>query len=53
MRGASRISVVRPEGRRSIGRPRHRWEYNIKIIFKMWEREAWTGLSWLMIGTGS
>jgi len=20
-----------PEGKRSLGRPRHRWEYNIKI----------------------
>jgi hypothetical protein len=24
----------------------------IKRIFKKWEREAWTGLLWLRIGTG-
>jgi hypothetical protein len=29
-RGAYRILVGRPEGRRPLGRPRHRWEYNIK-----------------------
>jgi hypothetical protein len=30
-RGAYRILVMRPEGRRSIGRPRRRWEDNIKM----------------------
>jgi hypothetical protein len=30
-RGAYRISVRRPEGRRPLGRPRHRWEDNIKM----------------------
>jgi hypothetical protein len=30
-RGAYRILVGRPEGRRSLGRPRHRWEDNIKM----------------------
>jgi hypothetical protein len=30
-RGAYRILVVRPEGRRPLGRPRRRWEDNIKI----------------------
>jgi hypothetical protein len=29
-RGAYRILVRRPEGRRPLGRPRHRWEDNIK-----------------------
>jgi len=32
--GAYRISVRRPEGRRSLGRPRHRWEDNIKMDLK-------------------
>jgi hypothetical protein len=37
-RGAYRILVVRPEGRRPLGRPRHRWEDNIKMdIFKKWD----------------
>jgi hypothetical protein len=30
-RGAYRILVGRPEGRRSLGRPRRRWEDNIKM----------------------
>jgi hypothetical protein len=29
--GAYRILVGRPEGRRPLGRPRHRWEDNIKM----------------------
>jgi hypothetical protein len=30
-RGAYRILVGRPEGRRSLGKPRRRWEDNIKM----------------------
>jgi hypothetical protein len=30
-RGAYRILVSRPEGRRPLGRPRYRWEDNIKL----------------------
>jgi hypothetical protein len=33
-RGAYRIFVGRPEGRRPLGRPRHRWEDNIKTDFQ-------------------
>jgi hypothetical protein len=51
-RGAYRILVGRPEGRRPLGRPRRRWEDNTKWIFKKWDGGAWTGLSWLRIGTG-
>jgi hypothetical protein len=32
--GAYRISMRRPERRRSLGRPRHIWEDNIKIDLK-------------------
>jgi hypothetical protein len=31
VRGSYNILVGRPEGRRPLGRPRHRWEDNIKI----------------------
>jgi hypothetical protein len=44
-RGAYRILVGRPEGSRSLGRPRRRWEDNIKMD------GAWSGLSWLGIRT--
>jgi hypothetical protein len=30
-RGVYRISVRKPEGKRLLGRPRYRWEYNIKM----------------------
>ena len=30
-RNESRVLVGSPEGIRSLGRPRRRWEYNIKI----------------------
>jgi hypothetical protein len=28
---AYRVSVVNPEGKRLLGRPRHRWDDNIKM----------------------
>jgi hypothetical protein len=34
----------RPERKIPLGRPRRRWEDNIKNIFKMWDDETWTGL---------
>ena len=30
-RGVHRVLVGKPEGKRPLGRPRHRWEDNIKI----------------------
>ena len=50
-RGAYRILVGRPEGRRPLGRPGHRWEYNIKVDFQEVGRGAWMGLVWQRIGT--
>jgi len=49
-RGVYRVLVVKPEGKRPLGRPRHGWEDNIEIDLE--EVEVWTGLSWLRIGTG-
>ena len=49
-RGVHRVLVGKPEGKRPLGRPRRRWEDNIKIIFGKWE-EVETGWSWLRIGT--
>ena len=48
--GAYRLLVVTPKGRRPLGRPRNRWDDNIKWIFRK-GREALTGLMWLRIGT--
>jgi hypothetical protein len=41
-RGVHRVLVGKPEGKRSLGRPRRRWEDNIKM-------EGWRGLD----GVGS
>jgi len=30
-RGVYRVLVVKPEGKRPLGRPRRRWEDNIKV----------------------
>jgi len=46
-RGAYRVLVGIPEGRRSLGRPRRRWEDNIKLDLQEVEVEAVTGLVWL------
>jgi hypothetical protein len=42
-RGAYRISMEKPEDRRSLGRPRCRWEDNIKMDLEKWD---W-GLDWI------
>jgi len=41
--------VGRPEGKRPLGRPRRRWEDNIKLDLQ--DVGVWTGLSWLRTGT--
>ena len=49
-RGLHRVLVGKPEGKRPLGRPRPRWEDNIKMDL----REVGgveTGWSWLRIGT--
>jgi hypothetical protein len=46
------VLVGKPEGKRSLGKPRHRWEDNIKMDLQKVGCEAWTGLIWLRIGTG-
>jgi hypothetical protein len=44
MRGAYRISVRRPEGRRPLGRPRRRWEDNNKMDL---QEVGWGGMDWI------
>jgi hypothetical protein len=45
-RGAYRVSVGKPEGKRPLGRPRRRWE-DIKMDFQ----GKGGGMDWLRIGT--
>jgi hypothetical protein len=51
-RGAYRALVGKPEGRNPLGRPRRRWEDNIKMDLREVGWWAWTGSIWLRIGTG-
>jgi hypothetical protein len=47
-RGVNRCLVVKPEGKRPLGRHRRRWEDNIRIDLQ----EVGYGLGWLRIETG-
>jgi hypothetical protein len=50
-RGTCRVLVGKPEGKRQLGRPRHRWENNMEMDLKEigW-KGARTGMIWLRIG---
>jgi hypothetical protein len=43
-RNAYRILVGKPEGKRPLGRPIHRWEDNIKIDLR---EIGWSGMDWI------
>ena len=51
-RGVYRVLVRKPERKRPLGRPRRRWEDNIKIDLQEVGGVVGTGWSWLRIGTG-
>jgi hypothetical protein len=46
-RNAYRILVGNPEGKRPLGRPRHRWVENIKIYLRgiRWDGGDWINLA--------
>jgi hypothetical protein len=50
-RDAYRILVGRPEGRHHLGDPGVDGRIILKWMFKKWDG-AWSGLSWLRLGTG-
>jgi hypothetical protein len=43
-RGEYRALVGKPEGRRPLGRPRRRWEDNIKMNLR---EVGWGGMDWI------
>ena len=51
-RGVHRVLVGKPEGKRPLGRPRRRWEDNIKLDLQEVGGGLGTGWKWLRIGTG-
>ena len=48
-RSVYRVMVGKPERKRPLGRPRHRWDDNIRQS----DVGLWTGWSRLRIGTGA
>ena len=51
-RGVYRVLVAKPERNRPYGRPRHRWEDNIKMDLQEVGWGAWAIVIWLTIETG-
>jgi hypothetical protein len=45
-RGAYRALVGKPEGRRLLGKPRRRWEDNIKMDLR---EVGWGGMDWISL----
>ena len=52
-RGAYRIFMGRPDGRRPLGSPRADGRIILKWTFNTWDGEAWTKLMWLRVGRGN
>jgi hypothetical protein len=50
-RNVYRVLVGKPEGKRPLGRPRHRWEDGIKMDLGEIGRGVWIGFTWLRTGT--
>ena len=49
-RGVHKVLVGKPEGKKPLGRPRHRWEDNINMDLQEVGRVVGTAWSWLRIG---
>jgi hypothetical protein len=45
------VLVEKPEGKRPLGRPRHRWEDGIRLDLGEIGLGVWTGFDWLRTGT--
>jgi hypothetical protein len=48
-RGICRVLVGKPEGKRPFGRPRHRWEDNIKLDV---QEVGCGGMDWIKLAEG-
>jgi hypothetical protein len=51
-RGVYMVLVGKPEGKRPLGGPRHRWEDNTEMDLQEVGCGVWTELSWLRAETG-
>jgi len=50
-RGVYRVLMRKAQGKRPLGRPRLRWEENIKMDLQKVGCGVWNGSSWFRIGT--
>jgi hypothetical protein len=46
-----KILARKPDGKRPLGRPRHKWKDSIKMDLREMGGKAWTGCIWLRTGT--
>jgi hypothetical protein len=51
-RGKYRVLVGKPEGKIRLGRPKRRWEVNVRMHLQEVGCSVRTGLGWLRIGSG-
>jgi hypothetical protein len=47
-----KVLVGKPNGMRPLGRPRRRWEDEIRMHLREIDLGVWIGFDWLRIGTG-
>jgi hypothetical protein len=47
-----KVFVGKPEGKRPLGRPRRRWEGEIRMDLRENGLGVWIGFDWLRTGTG-
>jgi len=52
-RDVYRVLIGKPESKRPLGRPRHRWEDSTETDLREIQCEVWTGCIWLRTGTSS
>jgi hypothetical protein len=50
MRSASKILIRRTQGKKSLGKPRHRWENNTKMDLGKKGLSTWAEFIWLTFG---
>ena len=50
-RNTYEVLVGKPEGKRTLARPRHRWQDDVRVDLQEIGGGAWIGLIWLRIGT--
>jgi hypothetical protein len=47
-----KVLMAKPEGKRRLGTPRHRWEDGIRMDLREIGLGVWIGFDWFRIGTG-